>query len=359
MGVKFIKYLRNNNLIQKFNPRQRNHDTLLIDGTNIFCFFSNMGLNSFEEVQNFIIQFLPKELIYIAMDGEQPDQKVIIKSQNGENHQSKSFDQEEEKRNMDTFKNFGQRIGIPLVYNGRGNKGEAEHKIIQYIKQKKSNDEFDVNKKHYVVSNDNDLIFLLLQFYYEDISVITVNKKHCTNQFVYEIVSIIEVRHHIVKKIVSMNWKIAIDMKKLMSDIILISFMLGNDYVQRFEEINGVDNAFDIIINAYNQLNTSIISVRYVYLSDSIKCNGPLLKQFVRNLNGQIKMVKKLRLCQKRKKMQKLDERFNSYQKEAANNYVTSLRWTLSYYLDGGVPTWTYKYIDIRLITLDQLSKIL
>ena len=49
--------------------------------------------------------------------------------------------------------------------------GEAEHKIINLIREQISKGQLNSNKKHYVISNDNDVIFLLLQFVDVDFSV--------------------------------------------------------------------------------------------------------------------------------------------------------------------------------------------
>ena len=50
------------------------------------------------------------------------------------------------------YASIGYEFGVPIHYNGRNNAGEAEHKIIQYIREQKKRSDWKSNQKHFVPS---------------------------------------------------------------------------------------------------------------------------------------------------------------------------------------------------------------
>lgn len=51
---------------------------------------------------------------------------------------------------------------IKVVYSGGNIPGEGEHKILDYVRDWKESDDFDVNATHCFYGNDSDLVILAL-----------------------------------------------------------------------------------------------------------------------------------------------------------------------------------------------------
>ena len=376
MGInKFFDYLISHKLARPYGYTQNTNSTLFIDGTNILCLFTKFpqgGRNSFDDVKNLIMKFLPTGLIHIFMDGESPMQKIQNQKSNYV-QQCSQMDEKElarlEKWNKNTFTQFGKDINRQILYNGREEKGEAEHKIIGYIRDQKSQGLMNHDQKNYVISNDNDLIFLLLQFIDEDFSIIKIDINEKTKKATYYIVSIKEVREFFFNRIHQNCHRNDFDVERLSMDIIALSFFLGNDYVECFDEIYHCHNAFDLILDSYGQMN-SRSSCAYHYLTDGCSFNAANLKAFATNLVSKLKnyleqqkQQKMQRFRQKQMRLSKpktIDNRntkpnFNPFQKEAARDMIQALRWTLSYYLYG-IPSWNYQYPKIKMINLNDFS---
>ena len=126
MGInKFFDYLLSHKLVELCTDTKQNNSTLFIDGTNIFRFFSEIqkdGKNSFTNVKDLIIRFIPTDSIYISMDGICPEQKNI-------NHTSKQIKTQTliddadlaiiEKKHEQSFIKFGRSINRDIHYYGR------------------------------------------------------------------------------------------------------------------------------------------------------------------------------------------------------------------------------------------------
>lgn len=80
MGVnKLFEYLKARKLVKVYQVNNEKCDALFIDGTNIFCMFSKHspnGESSYIEVKRLINRFIPRQYVYISMDGKSPEQKI-------------------------------------------------------------------------------------------------------------------------------------------------------------------------------------------------------------------------------------------------------------------------------------------
>lgn len=255
-----------------------------------------------------------------------------------------------EKYNEQSYNIFGNEIGRDVFYIGRTNEGEGEQKIIQYIRENAQS-----NQKYYIISNDNDLIFLLLQFINNDISVIKVFIDEKTKNIKYYIINIAQVREYFLNKIhQNMNPNITnVDIEKLIRDIIGLSFFLGNDYVKCFDEIEKCYNVFDIILDAYGEMNSKS-QYSYRFLTNGNSFINENLQLFILHLSSKLKIkyehrCKQRQMHKQSKQKSKTKIEFNSIQKAQAKDMVKALNWTLSYYL-GEIPSWNYHYNDKILI---------
>lgn len=366
MGVnKLFEYLKARKLVKVYQVNNEKCDALFIDGTNIFCMFSKHspnGESSYIEVKRLINRFIPRQYVYISMDGKSPEQKISNQFQKNIHVQQINNDEnlkKIEKYNEQSYNIFGNEIGRDVFYNGRTNEGEGEQKIIQYIRKNSQS-----NQKYYIISNDNDLIFLLLQFINIDISILKIFIDEKTKNIKYYIINIAQVREYFLNKIhQNMNPNITnVDIEKLIRDIIGISFFLGNDYVKCFDEIEKCYNVFDIILDAYGEINSKS-QYSYRFLTNGNSFINENLQLFILHLSSKLKIKYEQRCKQRQmhkqsKQKSKTKIEFNSIQKAQAKDMVKALNWTLSYYL-GEIPSWNYHYNDKILINLNDFGLLI
>lgn len=380
MGIhKLFSYLETRELVVLYDkPRNKTNHALFIDGTNIFGFysqFSQNGKNSFCCVKDLIIRFIPAGFVYIAMDGKSPEQKILNQRRKKKQAQNLVVDDQliaEEEYYGQSFIEFGVEINCEIHYDGRDREGEAEQKIIRRIREQISKGELQKNQKHYVISNDNDVIVLLLQFVDYDFSVIKINFDEKTNQPTYYVVDIQKVRDYFIARVHHICGMNDFLIERTTNDIIFLSFFLGNDYVECFKEIDECEDAFDIMIDSYCQMNSSR-SCPYRYLTDGPSFINANLKCFISILITKLKnwqeKQKKNRNSKPQSKIQSYHKtktaakknvkpNFNPFQRAEAGDMIKALRWTLLYYLYE-IPSWKYQYPILNNITLNDFGLLI
>lgn len=144
------------------------------------------------------------------------------------------------------------------------------------------------------MSNDNDMIFLLLPFLDDDISIIQYEKNETTQNVEYMIINLKNVRKHFLNKI-PQNYmtKAKFEIQNVINDFVGLSFFLGNDYINMFDEIANCYQPFDAIIETYVNLNLK--GSRYIYLTYRGSFDKQILKRFVLNLSTNIKKKTKIK----------------------------------------------------------------
>lgn len=361
MGIKFYKYLESHRLIRFYKPNQNGYTNLFIDGTNIFHIFKDSEKSSFTEVTNLIRILLPQKLIYISMDGKCPIPKIQNQEARGERHipdREELTEQEliqKENWNQETFIEFGQDINREIIYNGRNIEGEGEHKIVRFIKEQKRRQEWVKNQKHYILSNDFDIIFLLIPIIDEDFSIIRVHRNNVNQKIQYSIINLKEVRDNFLSKIpIQCFSKFNFDLQKVTIDFVVLSFFLGNDYIQCFKEISDCPNAYDVILESYACLNST--GSRYIYLIYNGTIDKQILERFIVSLASKIennkrhKSYRSSRNGNSNKKQKPLDN-----QVKEAKDMMIALNWNYSYYLYG-IQSLNYKIAEHKYNNLSEFG---
>lgn len=149
------------------------------------------------------------------------------------------------------------KTDIKYIYSSYHDPGEGEHKILQYIKQH----ELSQNKKNKIIiyGLDADLLFLALSINinkhdYNNIYIMReatiFNKNNKSDLFNYVSISALS------KLITSFNINIP--------DFILLSYLVGNDFLPRICGLDIKNKGLDKIIDAYRKSNfdnKSIVSI--------------------------------------------------------------------------------------------------
>ncbi len=193
------------------------------------------------------------DLLYIAIDGIPPKGKM--KQQRMRRHKSilekKPWDTNAispgtifmEKLNV-ALRKWIQNQKIQIIFSDSNERGEGEHKILQYIKKN------DIQTS-VIYGLDADLIMLSLVSQKENISLLRerteYNIENTDNDYIYLMID--ELKKFIVKDI-------GINAPELvvLNDYIFICFLLGNDFVNHLPSLSLRYNGYDALIETYKML---------------------------------------------------------------------------------------------------------
>ncbi len=175
---------------------------------------------------------------------------------------------------------------LRILYNPMGIPGEGEHKIIHFIKQDRT------YRKYCICSQDADLMMLTMLLPSE---CITILRKNDASNSDYHLIQPSKIKNLFLNEI-SGHFQTILDSEpdfspllnhlspeKVMRDIVVLFFLLGNDYLPRVSMLYRVENEIDELLKAYirsislsgylidnetNEFNLSSMRVLFYYLAD-------------------------------------------------------------------------------------------
>ena len=278
-----------------------------------------------------------------------------------------------------------------IIVDGSENFGEGEHKIFSYIRKHQSMHK-DTNTLVYGL--DADLIMLCLNHqnisnkinlfrekpdfetdldkYYDENDICILEIKYLAQTIVDEMMDHNE------------NHNYSLRMNKI-RDYILISFMLGNDFMPHFPSLNIRTNGIDIILETYkkvfpvthticdndnikwNEMRKFIEELaknEYDYLTNEYKIRERTRQYFINKDSSVDDKLKTFNMIPMRERDLELlidpsqkgwEYRYykylfdlsinNEHRRKICNNYLEGLEWTLKYYSSGCINyRWHYKY---------------
>ncbi|KAK8885955.1 5'-3' exoribonuclease 1 [Tritrichomonas musculus] len=351
MGVGYIfKWLKSriaSAIIRKHIPI----DTLFIDAKQLYYPCIKKGVDEIDAIkpfiqklQNTIKRFKTKELIFISMDGPNPAAKFQTQRLRKYRKEHKiGFVPPNEPFEMLSIKqaadlldkalkdSLSKIINLPKIqtkhifYSSGFAPGEAEHKFFQYFREAKNSPDWKPNQNHFIFSGDNDLIFLALQFVDENFYII--------KPFNEGTISISVIRDYFLKLIHDSlgDTKKEIDDKKVIQDIISLSFILGNDFIPDFPDIKPSPDVFDLFINAYISINKNG-NPQYRYLIENDVFNVSTLRELISIFFNKQVIIP-----------DNLNDPSLSEVKIIAQDTLRILNFNCLYY-SNGPPSWTYYY---------------
>lgn len=335
-------------------------DTLFIDAKQFFySAIANLktkrdGIPIFLKIlKKEINSYLPTDTLFISMDGPNPaakfqtqrTRKFQIEYNVNFQYPKQPFNMLEEEQMADVtnreisimlqnlIKNLNFRCKRILFSSGFS-PGESEHKYLDFFREYKKSENWKPNQIHYIDSQDNDLVFLALQFIDEDFFI--------ARKF-NEIIDISEIRKYFFNKFY--NPQIGLekfspkefDEQKLINDIIALSFLLGNDFIPSIRGVSENLHAyvaadFDNLFKAYFAINyskTGNSDAPFKYLIEHNCFNVEVLKQLILNFSNKTCFPPVIgNLEHEKQKAQAILRTFN----------FTYLMYT------SKLPSWTYYY---------------
>jgi 5'-3' exonuclease len=443
------KFVFNKNDIGKSNwgnyiPDINNIDELLIDANCLLhpqCFeILNENLNFKDKykletkmIENilkylkFIIDYVdPKKVIYIAIDGVAPVAK--IKQQRMRRYKSAkdryTFENIKKKHkkeitsfwtnsaitpgtelmqrftdNINKFiseTNFGNR---KVIFSSANTPSEGEHKLLQYIRNKKKDE-----SSYVIYGLDADLIFLALATERESVFLLRESQQmnnKSEQKDILNYVSIDIMKECVYQEIISGFDKDMLinkpNKKKIINDFIFMCYFLGNDFLPAIPSLDircyekNVVNGLTLLIQAYsktyNENQDNIINIEIIDDDKKITINKDFMQELMEYLvlfendffTKMYKSKRRTRRCNSNDpydlEMHKLNNlmfkiknpielgkdtdelwKFRYYQnyykstnnqkkiiKNACDEYYKGMLWVANYYFDK-CPSWTWYY---------------
>jgi 5'-3' exonuclease len=300
-----LKQDKNNRILKKRLESQPN--TLFFDANCLFhpqcfkilkAFPYETSVNKLEEMMmeriinyiKFIIKYVnPSDLVYIAVDGVAP----LAKINQQRKRRYKSVEENEMKNNIykqynipnntswsnivitpgtDFMKKLDKKIKsfinesdkankYKFIYSSYEERGEGEHKILQYLKN--NYNKINTEKTHIIYGLDADLIFLALSSNMSNIYLLREQSNFGKTPQIEEkdpikdvgepmtYVSILECR-----KVFNIYFKSRLDIEPeqeidFINDFIFLCYFLGNDFLPHIPSINIRKDGLETILEAY------------------------------------------------------------------------------------------------------------
>ena len=206
-----------------------------------------------------------KDTIYLAIDGIAP--KMKMRQQRMRRHKSaleRKYNKEISwntnaispgtifmKSLNDSLKKhiMGHKKYKNIILDDSDNRGEGEHKILHYIKNK------DLEGKICIYGLDADLIQLSLVSHKQNIVLLRetteYNIENTENEYVY--LKIDDLKKHLIE---SFNIQRIVLEERLLDDYIFICFLLGNDFMNHIPSLNLRYGGHNILLDTYSKLQT-------------------------------------------------------------------------------------------------------
>lgn len=300
-----LKQDKSNRILKKRFESKPN--TLFFDANCLFhpqcfkilkAFPYETSVNKLEEMMmeriinyiKFIINYVnPTDLVYIAVDGVAP----LAKINQQRKRRYKSVEENEMKNNIykqynipnntawsnivitpgtDFMKKLDKKIKLfinesdkvnkyKIIYSSYEERGEGEHKILQYLKNNYKN--INTEKTHIIYGLDADLIFLALSSNMKNIYLLREQSNFGKTPQIEEkdpikdvgepmtYVSILESR-----EVFNIYFKSRLDIEPeeeidFINDFIFLCYFLGNDFLPHIPSINIRKDGLETIIEAY------------------------------------------------------------------------------------------------------------
>ena len=385
MGIPsyFVYLVRNyKSILKQYNKNIKINNFYLDSNSIIYDAVQNIEYTK-DNYENKIISFVitkikyyieiikPINVIYIAFDGVAP----VAKLEQQRNRRYKTYytnnllDNNNEKWdtcNITPGTSFMKKLNEQvknsfsnnkkIIVSGSDEVGEGEHKLFEYIRKNK---EMHKNQTTVVYGLDADLIVLTLAhlkysnnlFLFRETPyfINTVDNTLQPNQlYVMDIYYLAEIILNKINKNYSSD-----HFYNILDDYVLMTFLLGNDFMPHFPAINIRTNGIDILLELYSEK----FYKNSLFLTENCKIIWKNLRKFIEYLSKEEEnyIIYEMK---KREKMEKkfLNYKFNKKDEELLNKPIIDR--TVEKYINPGDDGWETRYYrELFDVEIDDITK--
>lgn len=174
---------------------------------------------------------------------------------------------------------------LKVIYSGHDIPGEGEHKIMQHIRDMRSQPGYRPNTRHCMYGQDADLImlglvshephFTLLReivdfggFQRNNNALKAVTK--FTKQSDFQLLHLSILREYLAIEFAYGLDPETYDLERLIDDFVFMTFLVGNDFLPHMPTLDISDGAFDLLFNTYKQQKSEWGQGQYLTSSGEI-----------------------------------------------------------------------------------------
>ena len=152
---------------------------------------------------------------------------------------------------------------VEIIFSGHEVPGEGEHKIMDYIRKLRAQENFDNNTRHCIYGLDADLIMLSLSAHAPHFALLREEvtfgrrSKQATalEQQNFYLLHISLLREYLELEFseISDEMKFKYDFERILDDFILIMFVIGNDFLPNLPDLHLNKGAFPVILQTFKE----------------------------------------------------------------------------------------------------------
>ncbi|KAG6968295.1 hypothetical protein JG688_00005882 [Phytophthora aleatoria] len=150
---------------------------------------------------------------------------------------------------------------LEVFFSGSEVPGEGEHKIVEFIRHRKMADDYEANMRHCMYGSDADLMLLGLMTHEPHFTLVreTVvwgsnHKKVAAKQIEeqqWQLVHLSLFREYLMME---MRVQPPLDGERMLDDFILLTFLLGNDFIPHSPTLEISEDAIPLLLKVYREL---------------------------------------------------------------------------------------------------------
>jgi 5'-3' exoribonuclease 1 len=181
--------------------------------------------------------------------------------------------------------------GLTVIYSGQDVPGEGEHKIMQFIRDMKASPKYRPNIRHCLYGQDADLIMLGLATHEPYFSILREVVAFGESRLVirrasdvrFELLHLSALRGYLEKELLGQVPEEARDVERMVDDFVLMTFLVGNDFLPHLPSLDIATGAFSRLFSLYRQ-HIQQWEEGQGYLVGRGKINGERLQAFLSDL---------------------------------------------------------------------------
>ncbi|ETM41426.1 hypothetical protein L914_12779 [Phytophthora nicotianae] len=150
---------------------------------------------------------------------------------------------------------------LEVFFSGSEVPGEGEHKIVEFIRHRKMAEDYEANMRHCMYGSDADLMLLGLMTHEPHFTLVreTVvwgshHKKVAAKQIEeqqWQLVHLSLFREYLMME---MRVQPPLDGERMLDDFILLTFLLGNDFIPHSPTLEISEDAIPLLLKVYREL---------------------------------------------------------------------------------------------------------
>ena len=156
--------------------------------------------------------------------------------------------------------------GLKVIFSGHEVPGEGEHKIMQHIREMKSQPDYQPNTRHVMYGQDADLIMLGLVTHEPHFTLLREvvnfgfgqNSKNTlktvmrfTKQSDFQLLHLSVLREYLSLEFCKDDP--SADLERVIDDFVFTTFLVGNDFLPHMPTLDIGDGAFDLLFRIYRE----------------------------------------------------------------------------------------------------------